>query len=290
LPHFPNPDANVKLVPASTLSVSELTALFNAAYRGYPVPARLDQPALRRHLTRNDVDLTVSRVAVDGLPAAFALIARRGRAAWVGGMGTVSAARRTGVGERTLTDALMATALTGTTTAWLEVLDENHAARALYEKLGFVTTRQLLVCTLRGPATSRSACRPMQLDEAHAWIVAHRDTREPWQRADESLRHIRAESGRVSAIAAEADGEIIAAVIYAEESASITILQIAGRDPAAAATVLQAVVGAAGAKPTRLVNVAADGTVAAAARNLGAVVDHIQSEMQLALGASSSCG
>jgi GNAT superfamily N-acetyltransferase len=273
-------------VPASTLSMAQLTALFNAAYRGYPVPARLDEPALRRHLSRNDVDLDASRIAVDGSAVSFALIARRGSAAWVGGMGTIPTGRRTGVGERTLTHALRA--LNGTTTASLEVLDENHAARALYEKLGFVATRRLLVCTLRGPTAGTSTWRPMPLDEAHAWIIEHRDVQEPWQRDDASLCHIRDESGPLDAIAAANDDEITAAVIYAAEPASTTIVQIAGRDPAAAATVLHAVAGAAGGRPTRLVNVAADGTIAVAAQALGAAVDHIQWEMQLALTPASA--
>jgi GNAT superfamily N-acetyltransferase len=276
----------VELVPASTLSLSELTALFNAAYQGYPVPARLDEPALRCHLSRNDVDLDVSRVAVSDSPAAFALIARRGSTAWVAGMGTVPAARRSGLGERTLTTALEAAALTGTTTAWLEVLEENHAAKALYEKLGFATTRRLMVCTLRGPITWSPAWRPIEFAEAHTWIVAHRNSREPWQRADASLRHVRAESGRLTAIATEGGGEVTAAVIVAEETTSIAILQIAARDHAAAVTVLQAVADVAAGRPVRLVNVAADERVAVAAEQLDATVDHMQWEMRLSFASS----
>ena len=276
----------MRLVPASTLSLSALTALFNAAYQGYPVPARLDEPALSRHLSRNDVDLDVSRVALRGSPAAFALIARRGSTAWVAGMGTVPAARRSGLGERTLTTALEAAALTGTTTAWLEVLEDNQAAQALYEKLGFATSRRLLVCTLRGPITRSSAWRPIEFSEAHAWIVAHRSSREPWQRADASLRHIRAESGRLTAFAAEDGGEVTAAVIAAEETTSIAVLQIAARDHAAAVTALQAVAEVAAGRPARLVNVAADETVAVAAQQLGAAVDHVQWEMRLSFASS----
>lgn len=116
--------------PRINVSASELTALFNAAYHGYATPVMLDEPAFGRHLRRNDVDLTVSQVAITDSPAAFALIARRGSAAWVAGMGTVPAARRSGLGERTLTAALRAAELTGTKVAWLEVLEQNHAALA----------------------------------------------------------------------------------------------------------------------------------------------------------------
>jgi GNAT superfamily N-acetyltransferase len=274
----------VNLVPASTLSVSELAALFNAAYHGYPVPVMFDEPAFGRHLRRNDVDLDVSRVAITDSPAGFALIARRGRTAWVAGMGTVPAARRSGLGDRTLTAALQAAELTGTTTVWLEVLEQNHAARALYEKLGFAASRRLLVCTLDGPSTPTPAWRPMPLDAAHAWIVAHRDAREPWQRADESLGHIRAETGRLTAIATETSDEVAAAAIYAEDASSISILQIAARDHAAAVTALRAVAGEGAGRPVRLVNVAADGMIARAA-GLGGAADHVQWEMRLSLAA-----
>jgi GNAT superfamily N-acetyltransferase len=280
----------MELVPASTLSLPELTALFNAGYHGYPVPLMLDEPAFGRHLSRNDVDLDVSRVAVTDSPAAFALIARRGSAAWVGGMGTVPTARRRGLGERTLTAALQAAELAGTTTVWLEVLEENHAARALYEKLGFAPTRRLMVFTLNGRTSLTSASQPMRLDAAHAWIVAHRDSREPWQRADESLRHVRAQLGRLTAIATERTGEISAAVIFAEEATSISILQIAARDQAAAVSALRAVAGAGAGRPVRLVNVAADGTIADAAGHVGGAAEHSQWEMRLSLSARSGCG
>jgi ribosomal-protein-alanine N-acetyltransferase len=280
----------VQLVPASALSLAELTALFNAGYHGYPAPVRFDEPAFGRHLSRNDIDLDLSRVAITESPAGFALIARRGSAAWVGGMGTVPAARRSGVGERTLTGAVQAAELAGTTTVWLEVLEENHAAKALYEKLGFTSTRRLMVFTLNRPTTQVSAWQPMPLDVAHAWIVDHRDAREPWQRADESLRHVRAESGRLNAIVTERDGEIAAAVIFAEDATSTSIIQIAARDQAAAVSALGAVAGASAGRPVRLVNVAADGMIADAAGQVGGVPDHNQWEMRLALPAQSGGG
>jgi ribosomal protein S18 acetylase RimI-like enzyme len=280
----------VKLVPASTLSLPKLTALFNAGYQGYPVPVRFDEPAFGRHLSRNDVDLDVSRVAVTDSPAAFALIARRGSDAWVAGMGSVPAARRRGLGERTLTAALHAAELAGTTTVWLEVLDENQAARALYEKLGFAPTRRLMVFTLSGRTSRTSPWQRIGLDAAHAWIVAHRDSREPWQRADESLRHVRTGIGRLTAIATERNGEITAAVIFSEEATSISILQIAARDHAAAAGALRAVAGASAGGPVRLVNVAANGTIADAAEHVGGAAAHNQWEMCLSLSAQSECG
>ncbi len=54
--------ADPTLVPAGSLTVAELTALFNAGYGGYLVPLAFDEPTRRRHLEGTDIDLGVSRV------------------------------------------------------------------------------------------------------------------------------------------------------------------------------------------------------------------------------------
>ncbi len=153
----------MNLVPARSLPVSALTALFNAGYTGYLIPLAFDEPALRRHLTDNDIDLDVSRVATDPDPAAFALIGRRGREAWVGGMGTVPERRRRGIGRRTLMAALDAAAGAGAATARLEVLEGNETAIALYENLGFTTTRRVIVAALNELDPPRSEWRPVSV-------------------------------------------------------------------------------------------------------------------------------
>jgi hypothetical protein len=72
----------MELLPARTLPSAQLRDLFNAGYRGYLVPLALDESQMRHHLTDNDIELGVSRVAVsDDGPTAFALIGRRGREA-----------------------------------------------------------------------------------------------------------------------------------------------------------------------------------------------------------------
>jgi hypothetical protein len=64
-----------------------LGALFNEGYLGYDIPIEFDAAAMRRHLAYNDIHLTLSRVAVDGTPAAFALIGRARPAGLGGGDG-----------------------------------------------------------------------------------------------------------------------------------------------------------------------------------------------------------
>jgi ribosomal protein S18 acetylase RimI-like enzyme len=90
----------VELRPGSTLELGALADLFNSAYEGYVVPFRLDEPTLRFMVEAYDIDLDASRVAVrDGKPVGLANLAIRGDDGWIGGVGVVAAARRSGIGE-----------------------------------------------------------------------------------------------------------------------------------------------------------------------------------------------
>jgi hypothetical protein len=53
----------VTLVPASTLPLDELSALFNAGYEGYVVPFRIDAEQLANMIAAWHIDLARSRAA-----------------------------------------------------------------------------------------------------------------------------------------------------------------------------------------------------------------------------------
>ena len=98
----------MRIEPASTLDLSLIRELFNEGFSDYLVPMQLDESVFRDHVNGNDIDLDCSQVAIDDRPAALALIARRGAAGWVAGMGTAPAYRRRGLGERALVAGLEA--------------------------------------------------------------------------------------------------------------------------------------------------------------------------------------
>jgi GNAT superfamily N-acetyltransferase len=166
----------VTLLPAAALHLPALADLFTDCFSDYAVPMQMDEPALREHLETNGIDLDCSRVVVEERPAAFALIARRGDAGWVGGMGTVGSHRRRGLGTSALTAGIEAARERGCNTVRLEVIDASRAAARLYEKLGFEFQRELVVWSL--PATGRvpPPSRPVQpqvtaADEASAAVA-----------------------------------------------------------------------------------------------------------------------
>jgi GNAT superfamily N-acetyltransferase len=275
----------VTIVSAASLPLSTLTQLFNAGYSDYLVPLRLDETAFRDHVTVNDIDLNCSRVVVEtgehvGEAIAFALIARRGDSGWVGGMGTAPGHRRRGHGERALVAALAAARADGCRAMWLEVIEENAPAIALYEKLGFELVREVTVWSLVGDGERVSVARPVDADLAHAWITGARASREPWQRADESLARMRAAGTQLQGLVVAPGSDMSAAVVFREDPEIVTVLQIAAIDDRSAGDALLA---AAAGRALRLGNAPADEPASRALQRLHARPVVRQREMRLVL-------
>lgn len=171
---------------ARSLPPGERAELFNAGYEGYVVPFHLDEQQMAFMDNAFDLDLDASRIAYrDGEPVGLANLGLRGEDAWIGGVGVVSAARRSGIGE-TLMRALHEEARArGVRRVWLEVIVENTGALTLYEKLGYEHVQDVEVWTLPG-TEAEPAGREVPVAEASVRLS---ERHEPWQRADGTLAH-----------------------------------------------------------------------------------------------------
>jgi ribosomal protein S18 acetylase RimI-like enzyme len=274
----------VRIATAAELAPGELLEVFNAGFSDYLVPLHLDEDALRTHLRENDIALDRSPVAVvDGGPVAFALLGVRGRDAWIGGMATVPAHRRTGLARRMLDAAIDSAAAAGCATVWLEVVDRNAAAAALYRDRGFAQVRDLAVWSLPAADGAAAAARPADWREAHAWIAAHREEREPWQRADGTLDRLRDAGAALRGVVLERSGEAAGALVCREGTA-VSVLQIAAVDDEAMGALVEA---AAGGRALHVTNAPAGGRVSRALERRGAAVIARQHEMRLDLPAEA---
>lgn len=176
----------IDLRPATSLSLDERAALFTAAYEDYAMPMEIDGQRLEWMQDRFDFDLDASRVAYrDGEPVGLANLAVRGQDAWIGGVGVVMSARRSGIGEALMRAVHEEARSRGVERVWLEVFDTNVSARTLYEKLGYETQQDVEVWTLPGVQGEYEG-REVPADEAKAQLPARH---EPWQRADGTLAH-----------------------------------------------------------------------------------------------------
>jgi GNAT superfamily N-acetyltransferase len=175
---------SLELRPATSLSPGERVELFNAGYEGYVVPMHIDEAGLQWMTDKLDFDLDGSRVAYrDGVAVGFANLAVRGDEAWVGGVGVVTTARRSGVGEALMEAIHEQARQRGIKRVWLEVIVENTGAFALYEKLGYRTVQDVEVWTLPG-VEGEPAGREVPPDEVAARLP---ESHEPWQRASGTL-------------------------------------------------------------------------------------------------------
>lgn len=269
-------------VSAAALGEAALLDLFNAGFSDYVLPMQLDAAALGRHVRTNDVDLARSPVATaNGKPAAFALLGVRGADAWIGGMATVPAHRRSGLAAELLERAAAAAAGAGCDTLWLEVVDTNAPAAALYRRAGFETERDVIVWTLPARAAAGTGARPLDEAAAREWIAAHRDGREPWQRSDATLARLRADGETHAGLAVERGGATAAAAVVREGPGAVTVLQATAVDAQAAQAVLLAAAGS--ARSLSLANAPAEGVLSQALAGLGAAAYARQHEMRLRL-------
>jgi GNAT superfamily N-acetyltransferase len=175
-----------ELRSARSLSPGERAELFNAAYEGYVLPFRIDEEQLAFMDTVFDCDLDASRVAFrDRAAVGLGNLNRRGEDAWIGGVGVVTSARRSGVGEALMRAVHEQAREHGVRRVWLEVIVENTGAVALYEKLGYEVVQDVEVWTLPA-ADGDHAGREVPVAEAKAQLP---ERHEPWQRADGTLAH-----------------------------------------------------------------------------------------------------
>jgi ribosomal protein S18 acetylase RimI-like enzyme len=221
----------VKLEPASRWSYAELAEIFNAGYEGYFTPLTLDEATFRFMSQTWDDDLDASRVAlVDGAPAGICKLAIRGDRGWIGGVGVGLPHRGKGIGEALMRAAIEQARARGLREFWLEVLTPNEPAIRLYEKLGFVTVRDVEVWTVEGLEPRGESARPVPLEQAQARIARERRDREPWQRSDESLANYEG----VEAL--ESNG---GAILFRRSGERVSLLQGVAADADAARDLLE---------------------------------------------------
>jgi len=208
----------IELRPSIELGRRQLAELFTEAYEGYYVPFRVDEVRLAHMVDSFDLDLRRSAVAFDGdRPVGLANLGLRCERAWLGGVGVVASHRRRGIGEL-LTRALLDQArAAGARELMLEVIVENAPAIALYEKLGFQTTRVVEVLTL--DAAEVTDAQPIEAAEARRRIAATRTDPEPWQRDDATVDNL----PDVEALAV--DGAV---ALFRMEGEGVSLLQASG--------------------------------------------------------------
>jgi len=270
----------IRTGPASALEPDALAGLFNEVYADYAVPMHVDADVLRFMQEALDLVPERSRVAWRGeQPVGVAMLGVRGTRGWVGGMGVVPAARRSGLGRRLMQELAGQAREAGVRELWLEVLESNTSARALYDALGYRPVRRLEVWTWDGaPAAHTSVARACAPREARARIRAARRAPEPWQRADETVDRLDVSTPALRAVTTPGGD-----AVYRAADGRASVLQMQASSETSAGVLLDTIRSREGVDLVRFLNVPADDLARAALARRGARCELAQTEMRLPL-------
>lgn len=135
---------SLRIVPADTIDFADFTRTLNRAYHDYYVPIDMTVTRLRGVVAEDDIDLSASRVALDGdAVIGLGMLAHRGALCWIGGLGMIPGRRGEGIGRHLMHSLLDAARTLNLKTVQLEVITQNTAAHKLYLSLGFTEKRLL---------------------------------------------------------------------------------------------------------------------------------------------------
>ncbi len=174
------------LPPAESVPFGELVEAFNAGYSGYVVPVQVTEIDLRHHIDAYKIDLSASRVAlIENAVVGLVLLGVRGQQGWIGGLGIHPTYRRQGIGQALMRAAIAESQNRGLESVKLEVITTNNAAHQLYQQLGFVTLRRLLVLQRQpGPVNISESLdiHSVEAKDVQALYPRFHPKPTPWQR------------------------------------------------------------------------------------------------------------
>ena len=186
-------DSSIQFAPASAFSIHQLVAAYNQTRVDYLVPMPMNAARLAEYVRIYDVDLDRSQVAVDGDQIlGLAMLGVRPGRTWTTRLGVLPIKRRRGVGEALMRALLDATEQLKIDCTCLEVIKHNTPAHTLFQKLGFIETRELLILRRPpGPPGEVPAAEVSWLDRAAAVaLLDTRPTSPAWTNETSSLSHL----------------------------------------------------------------------------------------------------
>lgn len=179
----------LELRPALERSAAELAAIFARAFEGYFVPIPDDPETFERRVLGEAIDLGASRLAlVDGEVAGVILVARRGDASRIAGLGVNPPWRRHGIGRALSEAAIDGARARGDRTLLLEAIERNTAAIELYRGLGFRVRRRLVGYAAQTTSPGADALTEVEASEVARAVAEHGEPDLPWQLAADSVR------------------------------------------------------------------------------------------------------
>lgn len=186
-----------RLIPADQFSYAELADIYNQARVDYIVPMPMNAKRLQEYVEYYDISLAGSVVAMtdDDLPCGVGMLGLRGERGWITRLGVIPERRKNHVGQAMMENLIDTAYQHGVHHIQLEVIVGNEPARRLFDKLGFIEQRELLVIRRPpnhpAPNLAFDALTPIHLDEAEIPAMLMRRADNPsWIEETASLLNI----------------------------------------------------------------------------------------------------
>lgn len=189
----------MEILPADQFTLEQLTEAYNQTRVDYIVPMPMNVDTLREYNRVYDIDLSASCVAVhEGEIIGLGMTGFRSQRSWITRLGVLPTGRKHGVGHKLMDSMLNASQARNIPVVWLEVIKGNEPAHRLFQRMGFVETRELLVT--RRPPTRRlenTVFNPAELlhlrthnQEVALEFLHQRQDWPAWTNQTESLTHV----------------------------------------------------------------------------------------------------
>lgn len=134
---------NISIITLETISLKELTDIWNRCWRGYYYDMTYTPEHIRTWLHLSQVSLQDSRaIIVEDQVAGFALLSVDGSDGWVAGACIAPNYRLKGLFTPLMHSLLNSATCVGVKRVYLEVLVQNHALK-VYQSVGFKQVRHL---------------------------------------------------------------------------------------------------------------------------------------------------
>lgn len=235
------------LIAATEFSMQELADAYNETRIDYIIPMPMTVERLRAYVERYDVDLSGSCAAVrDGEILGIGMLGVREGRAWVTRLGVLPSGRRQGVGRGIMGFLMEAAEERNLPVIWLEVIEGNNPAHALFNSLGFSETRELIVArrppTFREIGPGERVHRPRTLNvrtmgyEGTMALLEERSDNPNWLNQTESLQNV----AELSSLRVETEGGGLGWVTYKTSLLQLTrlVVNVSRGEPAAVATAI----------------------------------------------------
>jgi len=191
--------STIELIPASSFTIDQLTAIYNQTRVDYMVPMPMNAARLEEYVNVYDVDLDRSWVAAqDHEMLGVAMLGIRKDRTWITRLGVIPSTRRHGAGRALVEGLLDQSARLQINFSMLEVIKNNVPAHQLFLKLGFYEVGELLVLrrspTMPPPDPAVADAQRLELVEALDLVARDRGT-QPWTNQSETLSNGQEVSG-----------------------------------------------------------------------------------------------